>query len=109
MKTAAALAVRTAFAVTGLFAFCSASRAQVAPQTPPPDESAKPAAAAPDTVTLSPFTVNTDRDTGFAAASALAGGRLATDLRDTPTAYSVINRDFIDALNLTDLQAAQNW
>src|SRR6185295_12624350 len=53
--------------------------------------------------------VNTDRDTGFAAASALAGGRLATDLRDTPAAYSVINREFIDALNLTDLQSAQNW
>jgi len=60
-------------------------------------------------ITLTPFTVNSDRDTGFAAASALAGGRLATDLRDTPAAYSVINREFIDALNLTDLQSAQNW
>lgn len=61
------------------------------------------------TVRLTPFTVSTDKDTGFAAASALAGGRLATDLRDTPAAYNVINRDFIDALNLTDLQSAQNW
>ncbi len=60
-------------------------------------------------VTLTPFTVNSDRDTGFAAASALAGGRLASDLRDTPAAYSVITREFIDALNLTDLQSAQNW
>ena len=62
-----------------------------------------------DTIKLTPFTVSTDKDTGFAATSALAGGRLATDLRDTPAAYSVINRDFIDALNLTDLQQAQNW
>jgi hypothetical protein len=60
-------------------------------------------------VTLTPFTVNSDRDTGFAAASALAGGRLASDLRDTPAAYPVITREFIEALNLTDLQSAQNW
>ena len=60
-------------------------------------------------VQLSPFEVNTDKDTGFAAASSLAGGRLASDLRDTPVAYSVITRDFIDALNLTDLQSAAEW
>jgi outer membrane receptor protein involved in Fe transport len=78
--------------------------------TSPASVAPKPAASdSDDTVKLTPFTVNTDRDTGFAAASALAGGRLATDLRDTPAAYSVINREFIDALNLTDLQSAANW
>jgi outer membrane receptor protein involved in Fe transport len=70
---------------------------------------AQTAAKSDSAIQLTPFEVNTDRDTGFAAASALAGGRLATDLRDTPAAYSVINREFIDALNLTDLQSAQNW
>jgi outer membrane receptor protein involved in Fe transport len=60
-------------------------------------------------VRLSPFEVSTDRDTGFAAASSMAGGRLATDLRDTPVAYSVVTRDFIDALNLVDLQSAAEW
>ena len=71
---------------------------------------AKPTATGgDDAVVLTPFTVSTDKDNGFAATSALAGGRLASDLRDTPAAYSVINRDFIDALNLTDLQSAQNW
>lgn len=83
----------------------AALRAQVVPTTP----GAAPAPRAEDAVQLTPFTVNTDRDTGFAAASALAGGRLATDLRDTPAAYSVINREFIEALNLTDLMDAQNW
>ena len=62
-----------------------------------------------ETVVLSPFQVDTSRGAGFAAASALAGGRLATDLRDTPAAFSVITRDFIDALNLTDLQGAAQW
>src|SRR6185503_5498000 len=62
-----------------------------------------------DAIILSPFEVNTDKDTGFAAASSLAGGRLASDLRDTPVAYSVITREFIDALGITDLQSAAEW
>jgi outer membrane receptor protein involved in Fe transport len=77
---------------------------QLAAQTVPP--------AAPktqDPIELTPFIVSTDRDEGFAATSALAGGRLATDLRDTPAAYSVITREFIEALNLTDLQGAAEW
>ncbi|MGH7944475.1 MAG: secretin and TonB N-terminal domain-containing protein, partial [Opitutaceae bacterium] len=57
----------------------------------PSDRAARPAARAGDDVLrLSPFEVQTDRDTGFAATSSLAGGRLATELRDTPVAYSVI-------------------
>lgn len=74
-------------------------------QTVPP----APAARAADPIELTPFTVSSDRDEGFAATSALAGGRLATDLRDTPAAYSVMTREFIDALNLTDLQTAAEW
>ncbi len=65
--------------------------------------------AAETAVVLSPFQVDTSRDTGFAASSALTGGRLATDLSDTPAAFSVITRSFIDALNLPDLQEAARW
>ncbi|MFO1451766.1 MAG: TonB-dependent receptor plug domain-containing protein [Opitutaceae bacterium] len=60
-------------------------------------------------VELSPFTVNADRDVGFVAVSALAGGRLATDLKDTPIAYSVLTKEFIDALGLTDVTNASTW
>ncbi len=60
-------------------------------------------------VRLSPFTVSTDRDVGFVAASSLAGGRLATDLAETPVAYSVQTREFLDALNLNDANEALNW
>ena len=77
--------------------------AQVAPN---PAVAALKAEAA---VQLSPFTVSTDRDVGFVATSSLAGGRLASDLADTPAAYSVITREFIDALNLTDLNQALDW
>ena len=62
-----------------------------------------------ETVQLTPFEVSTTRDQGFVAASSLAGGRLAGDLKDTPVAYSVINREFIDALNLTNLADAAGW
>ncbi len=60
-------------------------------------------------IELSPFIVNTARDTGFVATSSLAGGRLAGELKDTPVAYSVLTRDFIDALDLTDLASAAEW
>ncbi len=68
---------------------------------------AKPATA--DVLTLSPFVVNTQKDTGFVASSSLAGGRLAGDLKDTPAAYSVQTREFIDALDLTDIGQASQW
>ncbi len=98
-----------AFLIAASLGLCSLPgvRAQTAPTAA--DSAKKSTVASEDAITLTPFTVNSDKDTGFAATSALAGGRLASDLRDTPAAYSVINRDFIDALNITDLQSAQNW
>lgn len=62
-----------------------------------------------DATVLSPFTVSTDRDNGFVATSALAGGRLNTDLKDTPVAYSVLTKEFLDAFNITDLTSAMEW
>ncbi len=64
-------------------------------------------AAAPEepAVKLSPFVVQTDTDTGYAATSTLAGSRLNTDLRDTPAAISVMTREFlidIGAVNVTE-------
>jgi outer membrane receptor protein involved in Fe transport len=85
--------------------------AQIAP-TPGAnaDSAASPnSATGAETIELSPFVVNTGKDVGFVASSALAGGRLAGDLRDTPVAYSVLTREFIDALNLTDLISATEW
>jgi hypothetical protein len=58
---------------------------------------------------LSPFEVNTSRDEGFVATSALAGGRLNTALKDTPVAYSVLTKEFLDAFNITDLTQAMEW
>ena len=64
-----------------------AQRAPVAPTAP-----TAPKADA-ETVTLSPFTVSTDKDVGFVATSSLAGGRLAGNLADTPAAASAATRN----------------
>lgn len=82
------------------------SRAVASGQTLTP---AQPARIEDSPILLSPFQVDTKRDTGFVAATSLAGGRLATDLADTPAAYSVLTREFIDALNITDLATAIEW
>lgn len=68
-----------------------------------------PAAATETPVVLSPFEVNTSKDEGFVATSALAGGRLNTALKDTPIAYSVLTKEFLDAFAITDLTEAVQW
>lgn len=70
---------------------------------------ATPAKPAGDVLVLSPFVVDSTRDQGFVAASALSGGRLSTDLKDTPVAYSVLTREFIDALGVVDVTEAATW
>jgi outer membrane receptor protein involved in Fe transport len=104
-------AMRTRIVKTILLAMCAASPHALFAQAAPSDSAPASTSASPagETVVLSPFQVNAERDVGFVAASALAGGRLSTDLRDTPVAYSVLTRDFIDALNLTSLTNAQQW
>ena len=85
--------------LAGLTAFAQ-TVTTTAPATRPPTDEA---------VVLSPFTVNTSKDEGFVANSSLAGGRMATDLRDTAAAYSVLTRDFIDAVGIVDLKGAVEW
>ena len=59
----------------------------------------------PGAVVLSPFQVTSEKDTGYAASSTLAGSRLNTELKDTPAAISVMTREFlidIGAINVTE-------
>jgi outer membrane receptor protein involved in Fe transport len=65
--------------------------------------------AADEPTVLTPFEVNTSKDVGFVATSALAGGRLNTALKDTPVAYSVITKEFMDAFNINSLTDAVQW
>ncbi len=93
--TRSLLLVTAALAVT-------LSRAQTTPSPPPRADS-------DERITLTPFTVNAEKDVGFVAASSLAGGRIATALKDTPVAYSVVTAEFLEAFNLTDVAEATQW
>lgn len=65
------------------------------------------AGAVPDeSIVLSPFVVNSERDTGYAASSTLAGTRLNTPIKDLGASISVYTKDFLDdigAVSANDL------
>ena len=82
------------------------ARTQTAPTGP---NAATRGANGDGRVVLTPFTVNAEKDVGFVAASSLAGGRIATALKDTPVAYSVVTAEFLEAFNLTDTTEAAQW
>ncbi len=58
---------------------------------------------------LTPFEVSTDKDTGYVAASSLAGGRADTPLKLTPASISVMTKEFMDDLNITNVAEAMGW
>ncbi|MBM3851798.1 MAG: hypothetical protein FJ399_01440 [Verrucomicrobia bacterium] len=64
---------------------------------PPPN----PGAAASPVEVLSPFVVNTTRDTGYQATSTLAGTRLNTPVRELAASISIYTKDFIEDLGAT--------
>ena len=97
-----------ALMLTGL-AVVPGTALPVGAQTAPAARQPVPVAVAPDVVTLNAFTVSTDRDVGFVAKESLAGGRINNDLKDTPAAYSVLTKEFLEALNLSDMVEAQQW
>ncbi|MBL9186344.1 MAG: TonB-dependent receptor plug domain-containing protein [Opitutaceae bacterium] len=95
--------LRFAFAGTMLLPAALLAQA-VAPVSPP--RAATPAATPPpssEVVELSPFTVNTSNDLGYAAENTLAGSRLNTKLRDTASSVSVFTKEFLDDLAITDI------
>lgn len=60
-------------------------------------------------IRMNPFSVTGDADVGFVAAGSLAGARLATPLKDTPVAYSVVTQEFLAAFNLNDAADASQF
>ena len=61
------------------------------------------------TIVLSPFEVVTNKDDGFAASNAGTATRMALDMKDVPAPYSVMTREFIEALNITNVAEAAWW
>ena len=60
--------------------------------------------ARPEVVELSPFTVNAAADQGYRAESTLAGSRLNTSLRDTPSSVSVFTEKFLEDLGINQIE-----
>ncbi|HLP24080.1 MAG TPA: hypothetical protein VK477_00280 [Acidobacteriota bacterium] len=62
-----------------------------------------------DVVQLSPFTVSTEKDTGYMATDVMSGGRLATNLLKTATDVTVLTREFLDDVGTNNIQDVQIW
>ena len=91
--------------VAGLLTLASRGLPSLAAQTvlPPPAPGTAGAPAEKEVIELSPFTVNTSRDVGYAAENTLAGSRLNAPLRDTAGSVSVFTREFLDDLAITNV------
>ena len=100
-----ASARRRCIALLGaLGAFLTQVHAQTAPAVAPAATPAKDSA-----IVLNPFQVSSDKDTGYAADSSLAGGRANTPLKLTPASISVMTTQFMDDMNVTNLLDAIGW
>lgn len=75
------------------------AQAAPAPQEPTTDK----------TITLAAFEVNTNRDVGYTASSALAGGRVDTLLKETPSAISIMTAEFLEDIAATSISSAAEW
>jgi outer membrane receptor protein involved in Fe transport len=77
--------------------------AQTAPAVP------KPPADSGQTITLAAFEVSSDRDVGYTASSALAGGRIESLLKETPSAITILTAEFLEDIASTSISTAAEW
>lgn len=71
--------------------------AQTAATPPSSEKSDDPA------LVLSPFVVQSDKDTGYQATSTLAGTRLNTPVKDVGAAISIYTKDFLNDIGATNV------
>ena len=62
-----------------------------------------------EVVTLSPFVISTDKDTGYIAADTVSAGRLSTNLLMTPGGIDVLTRDLLNDLGVFNIDEASAW
>ncbi|MDP3070001.1 MAG: TonB-dependent receptor [Opitutaceae bacterium] len=94
---------------SGTFAVARAADPN-APRATPAAAPARPRNELPEeAVVLSPFTVNAEADSGYAATSTLAGSRFKTDLRDVAASISVLTSDFLGDIGANNLEEALRY
>jgi outer membrane receptor protein involved in Fe transport len=77
--------------------------------TPPPASPPPQPPPAEELVVLDAVTVNTERDRGYIAVDALAGGRVNTPIKLTPASMSSLTRTFLNDLGIQDVREALRW
>ncbi|MEY2879885.1 MAG: hypothetical protein RLZZ15_2265, partial [Verrucomicrobiota bacterium] len=87
-------------ALLGTFAFATSLLAQQKTTPAPADPKADAATV------LNPFVVNTDKDTGYAGSSTLAGTRLNTPIADLGASISIYTKEFLDDIGATSVNDA---
>ena len=92
--------------VSRLSLFLPLLLASLTPRLPAQNPPARPALGAADPVVLTPFTVATDKDTGYAASETLAGTRMRTSLRDVGASLTVLTPEFLQDLAANSLDKA---
>jgi outer membrane receptor protein involved in Fe transport len=102
MKTDSLLKIASALVLTPVVAASLLAQSVPAPQPPANTLNDQP-------IVLEKFTVNTDRDIGYTAVDALAGGRTNTPIRLTPASMSSLTRTFIDDLGIQNVRQALQW
>lgn len=91
--------------ITLAFALTSGLLPTLRAQTPAPENQKKEEEA----YTLTPFVVNTDKDTGYVAVDSLAGGRTNTPIKLTPSSISSLTRTFLDDVGAQNVREALKW
>ena len=83
-------------ALVGTSALCLASVLRLSAQTTAPQAGQNPEEKP---LELSPFVVQAEEDTGYAAKDTLAGTRIRTDLKDVGSAIQVVTQKFLQDTN----------
>ncbi|HKB88915.1 MAG TPA: TonB-dependent receptor plug domain-containing protein, partial [Opitutaceae bacterium] len=74
-------------------------------ETTPTSSASAPATGTSDEPTrLSPFTITTNQDKGYAATNAVSGSRVNTAIKDLPIPVQVITSEFISDVGATNLR-----
>ncbi len=95
--------------MAAIFPGAFALDAQVSPASPPPPVAVEPLVVEDEAITLSPFEVSTDQDTGYRAVNSLAGGRTNLELGLIPSAISAMTTEFMDDLSIVNIQDSYFW
>jgi iron complex outermembrane receptor protein len=88
-----------------ILAWSLPANAQQAATSPVPETAEKK----DEVLVLSPFTVTTDKDRGYAATNAISGSRVNSPIKDLPIPMQVITSEFIEDIGATDLRKALSY